>query len=288
MKRGSWWVCVAAVAIAAGACKQQGQGQGEGQAQKPAGESGTPSKPATDEQKTLYALGMSVGRQVAQFDLSREELEYVKAGLEAQVLGTEAAVEMQTYGPKLSEMARNRSQARAAKEKEKSQAFLEKAKQESGVTALPSGILIKIEKEGQGASPTDKDTVKVHYKGTLINGKEFDSSYSRNEPATFPLGGVVPCWREGLQKLKVGAKARIICPSDLAYGDRGAGPMIPGGAALIFDVELMEILPQDQNPMGALPGQPGAVRPGQPPPIPRPGQPPPGARPAQPPPPAPK
>lgn len=264
MRRVSRWVFVATVAIAAAACQQQGAGAKAG---GDGGMAGNPAEPATEEQKTLYALGMSLGRQVGQFDLSKDELQYVKAGLDAQVLGTKPAVEIQAYGPKLPELARTRTQARAAKEKEKSKEFLEKAKAEQGVTATPSGILIKVEKEGTGPSPTESDTVKVHYKGTLIDGKEFDSSYSRNEPATFPLSGVVPCWREGLTKLKVGSKARIICPSDLAYGDRGAGGMIPGGAALIFEVELLEIVPAEQNPMAPPPGHPG-TRPTPPPPPP--------------------
>ena len=93
---------------------------------------------------------------------------------------------------------------------------------------------------GSGASPKATDTVKVHYRGTLVNGTEFDSSYRRNEPTQFPLSGVIPCWTEGVQRMKVGGKATLVCPSDLAYGDRGR-PSIPGGAALIFEIELLEI-----------------------------------------------
>ena len=94
---------------------------------------------------------------------------------------------------------------------------------------------------GTGESPKASDTVKVHYRGTLIDGTEFDSSYARNEPAEFQLQGVIPCWTEGLQKMKVGGKGRLVCPSDLAYGDNG-NQAIPGGAALVFDVELLEIV----------------------------------------------
>ena len=104
-----------------------------------------------------------------------------------------------------------------------------------------SGLVYREVTAGTGPSPVAADTVRVQYRGTLVNGTEFDSSYARNEPAEFALGGVIGCWTEGLQKMKVGGKARLVCPSDLAYGDEGR-PSIPGGAALIFDIELLGIL----------------------------------------------
>jgi FKBP-type peptidyl-prolyl cis-trans isomerase FkpA len=103
-----------------------------------------------------------------------------------------------------------------------------------------SGIAITMLKEGSGASPKASDTVKVHYRGTLTNGQEFDSSYRRNEPATFPLNQVIPCWTEGVQKIKVGGKAKFVCPSNLAYGSRGTRG-IPPDSTLIFEVELLDI-----------------------------------------------
>jgi len=103
-----------------------------------------------------------------------------------------------------------------------------------------SGIGITMLKEGTGASPKASDTVKVHYRGTLTNGQEFDSSYRRNEPATFPLNRVIPCWTEGVQKIKVGGKAKLLCPPELAYGSRGV-PGIPPNSTLIFEVELLDI-----------------------------------------------
>ena len=96
-------------------------------------------------------------------------------------------------------------------------------------------------KNGAGASPVASDVVKVHYRGTLANGTEFDSSYKRGEPAQFPLGGVIPCWTEGVQKMKVGGKAKLTCPPSIAYGSRGAGGVIPPNATLQFEVELLEI-----------------------------------------------
>ena len=103
-----------------------------------------------------------------------------------------------------------------------------------------SGIGITMLKEGNGASPKSSETVKVHYRGTLTNGQEFDSSYRRNEPATFPLNRVIPCWTEGVQKIKVGGKAKLVCPPNLAYGSRGV-PGIPPNSTLVFEVELLDI-----------------------------------------------
>lgn len=106
---------------------------------------------------------------------------------------------------------------------------------------LPSGVKVVTTVVGKGDSPKASDTVKVHYKGTLADGKEFDSSYKRNSPASFPLNRVIPCWTEGLQKMKVGGKATLTCPAATAYGDRGAGNAVPPGAVLTFEVELLAI-----------------------------------------------
>jgi len=105
-----------------------------------------------------------------------------------------------------------------------------------------SGLTITMLKEGTGASPRSSDTVKVHYRGTLVDGKEFDSSYGRGQPATFPLNRVIPCWTEGVQLIKLGGKAKLVCPSSLAYGSRGVPGAIPPDATLIFEVELVEIV----------------------------------------------
>jgi FKBP-type peptidyl-prolyl cis-trans isomerase FkpA len=120
-------------------------------------------------------------------------------------------------------------------------AYLEKAAAEPGAQKTASGLVYRDVTAGSGASPKATDTVKVHYRGTLINGKEFDSSYARNEPAEFPLNRVIPCWTEGVQKMKVGGKARLVCPSSIAYGEGGAPPDIPGGATLVFEIELLGI-----------------------------------------------
>jgi FKBP-type peptidyl-prolyl cis-trans isomerase FkpA len=142
---------------------------------------------------------------------------------------------------KLRELQGTRMASAAVAEKQAGQKYQDKAAAEKGATRTKSGLIFKSLKEGSGASPTATDTVKVNYQGTLTDGKVFDSSYQRNEPATFPLNGVIPCWTEGLQMMKVGGKARLVCPADIAYGDRGSPPDIKPGSTLVFDVELLDV-----------------------------------------------
>jgi len=120
-------------------------------------------------------------------------------------------------------------------------ATLTAAAKEPGATLTASGLVYRALKDGTGANPKASDLVKVHYKGTFPDGREFDSSYKRNEPAEFPLNGVIPCWTEGVQRMKVGGKAKLTCPSAIAYGARGAGNVIPPNATLVFEVELLGI-----------------------------------------------
>lgn len=120
-------------------------------------------------------------------------------------------------------------------------ATLTAAAKEAGAVVTPSGLVYRAVKEGAGASPTASDSVKVHYKGSFPDGKEFDSSYKRGTPIDFPLNGVIPCWTEGVQKMKIGGKAKLTCPSAIAYGSRGAGGVIPPNATLVFEVELLGI-----------------------------------------------
>lgn len=115
------------------------------------------------------------------------------------------------------------------------------AAKEAGAVVTASGLVFRSLKDGTGASPTAKDNVKVHYRGTFPDGKEFDSSYKRNEAIEFPLSGVIACWTEGVQRMKVGGKAKLTCPAAIAYGARGAGGVIPPNATLLFEVELLAI-----------------------------------------------
>lgn len=200
------------------------------------------TQPKSEDDKTFYALGLAISQNLAILGLSEAELEMVKAGLTDGVLGKPHAVELPAYAPKLQELQRTRMAAAAAKEKKTGEEFLAKAAAEKGATKTPSGVVVTILKPGTGASPQATDKVKVNYEGTLIDGTVFDSSVQRGQPATFPLNGVIRCWTEGLQQMKVGGKARLVCPSDTAYGDRGSPPRIKPGATLVFEVELLDIV----------------------------------------------
>ncbi len=196
-------------------------------------------KPMTDEEKVVYTLGLSIYRSLGQFDLSAAELKIVEQAL-TDAAANKPAVDINTYGPQIDAFANARASRVASREKAASAGYLTKAAAEPGAVKTDSGLIYREIKAGTGASPKAADTVKVNYRGTLTNGTEFDSSYARNEPAEFPLNGVIKCWTEGVQKMKVGGKSQLVCPSDLAYGDQGR-PSIPGGATLIFEIELLSI-----------------------------------------------
>ena len=196
----------------------------------------------TEDQKTLYALGLVMSENLNTFGLNEAEVEIVKAGFADGALKRTRQVDLAVYGPKLRDLAQARSTAGAAAEKVSGGEFLSKAALEKGAVKTPAGFVIQEIKAGTGPSPTQGDKVKVHYKGTLIDGTVFDSSIDRGEPAEFPLANVIPCWSQGVQMMKVGGKSRLVCPPELAYGDRGAPPQIKPGATLNFEVELLEIV----------------------------------------------
>jgi FKBP-type peptidyl-prolyl cis-trans isomerase FkpA len=201
-----------------------------------------PTELKTDDQKTLYALGLVLAQNLSTFALSPAELEVVKSGLTDGLTNKERKVDLQTYGPKIQELQKTRVAAAAGTERKAGQAFVDKAAAEKGAIKTQSGAIVTTVKPGAGAQPTATDKVKVHYHGTLTDGTVFDSSVQRGEPITFPLDGVIKCWTEGVQRMKVGGKSRFVCPADTAYGDRGAPPKIKPGATLVFDVELLEIV----------------------------------------------
>jgi FKBP-type peptidyl-prolyl cis-trans isomerase FkpA len=198
-------------------------------------------QPKTDDQKTLYALGVALSRNLVPFGLSEAELEMVQAGLADGALGREPKVDVQAQIPKVQELHRTRTAAAAETEKKAGQAFRDKAAAASGAKKTASGLIVTTLEPGTGPSPAETDTVRVHYHGTLTDGTVFDSSVQRGEPVSFPLGDVIRCWTEGVQTMKVGGKSRFVCPPDLAYGDRGAPPRIKPGATLVFEVELLGI-----------------------------------------------
>jgi FKBP-type peptidyl-prolyl cis-trans isomerase FkpA len=197
--------------------------------------------PASEDQNTLYTLGYYLGTKLAPFSLSESELKPVLQGLRDSVLGKKSSVDVNVYGPKINELASARERKKAEARKGKEKASLDKYAAEKGADKSASGLIYKELSAGKGAQPKAEDTVKVHYKGVLTDGSEFDSSYKRGEPAQFPLNGVIKCWTEGVAKMKVGGKSQLVCPSAIAYGDEGR-PGIPGGATLVFEVELLDII----------------------------------------------
>jgi FKBP-type peptidyl-prolyl cis-trans isomerase FkpA len=196
----------------------------------------------TDEQKTLYTLGLALSRSLGGFTLSEAELEIVKIGLTDGVLQREPKVDQQLFMPHVQELQKARTAAVAAVEQKAGEAFLAKAATAPGATKTESGLIMTTITPGTGAAPTVEDTVRVHYHGTLIDGTVFDSSVQRGQPATFPLKGIIKCWSEGVQRMHVGGKSHLVCPPQLAYGERGAPPHIKPGATLVFDVELLDIV----------------------------------------------
>ena len=201
------------------------------------------ASPETEDEKTLYAVGIALSRNLGSLALSESELEMVFAGMRDAALGREPQVDINTYGPRIQELAQRRATAAAEVEKEAAAAFVAEMAGRDGARTTDSGLVFIELEAGDGASPAATDTVRVHYHGTLRDGSVFDSSVDRGEPISFPLSGVIPCWTEGLQLMKVGGRARLICPSDIAYGDRGAGSRIKPGAALEFEVTLIAIEP---------------------------------------------
>ncbi len=196
----------------------------------------------TEEQKTLYTLGLLISRSLGAFNLSEAELSLVQAGVADGVLKREQKLDDQVYGPKVKELQEARLAVSSVTEKKVGQAYLDKAATDKGAVRTSSGLIVSTIKPGTGATPKPTDTVKVHYHGTLTDGTVFDSSVQRKEPTSFPLNQVIPCWTEGVQTMKVGGKSRLVCPSTIAYGDRGAPPTIKPGATLVFEVELLEIV----------------------------------------------
>lgn len=202
----------------------------------------------TEEQKVFYAVGLAISQSLAVFDLKESELKIIQDGIVDGVIHKKPKLELTEYGPKIQTLAQARMNAAAEAEKMAAAAFVDTAAAEPGAEKLASGMVYRALNAGTGASPMPTSEVKVHYHGTLRDGTVFDSSVERGEPATFRLNQVIPCWTEGVAKMKVGGKAKLTCPSTVAYGDRGYPPKIKGGATLVFEVELIDILPEPPPP----------------------------------------
>mgnify|MGYP001310851837 CR=1 FL=1 len=199
-------------------------------------------EPTTDEQKTLYALGLAVNQSLSNFNLSEPEFELVKSGITDGFLKRPPKVDLQAFGLKISELQQARAAVVAEAEKKVGAAFLAKAATEPGAKKTESGAILTTIKEGNGATPKVMDMVKVQYLGTLIDGTVFDRSAKQGDPATLRLNDMSKCWLEGVQQMKVGGKSKLVCPSNLAYRDKGLPPLIKPGATLVFEIELLEIV----------------------------------------------
>jgi FKBP-type peptidyl-prolyl cis-trans isomerase len=197
-----------------------------------------PAELKTDEQKLSYAMGLDLG-------------EYFKSlgynGNKPLLTAEEAAAIQQTFAKRQQEKQLQKTVAMVQKNRKAAEEFLKANKGKEGVVETKSGLQYKIVTKGKGAKPVPTDTVKVQYKGSLLDGKEFDSSYKRNEPATFQVNQVIAGWQEALPLMEVGATYELYIPADLAYGDRGAPPVIEPGSMLIFQVELLEIQQQPKD-----------------------------------------
>jgi FKBP-type peptidyl-prolyl cis-trans isomerase FkpA len=200
-------------------------------------------KPLTEEQKTLYVIGINIANSLSVFNLTPAELEVVLQGLNDARAGKKPDFDVPVYNQKMQELARERRKALGEKQATAGKDYLEKVSKEKNAIKTASGMLFIPLTDGKGDSPKLTDIVKVNYRGNLIDGSEFDSSYKRGNPVEFNLSKVISCWTEGLQKMKPGGKARLVCPPNLAYGDNGAGALILPGATLDFEVELLEVKP---------------------------------------------
>ena len=222
-------------------------------AKRPAAAAAAPL--TTAKQKASYAIGMNIGKGLKKDEVDVDGASLAR-GIRDAIAGNKSLLtdeESKTALMALASEVRAKQQVKldqiAAVNKKEGEAFLAANKAKDGVTALPSGLQYKVEKEGNGPKPTATDSVTCNYRGTLIDGKEFDSSYKRGQPLTIPVSGVIKGWTEAMQLMPVGSKWQLFIPSDLGYGNQAMGQDIQPGSTLIFEVELLSIAPKaDANP----------------------------------------
>lgn len=254
------WPAAAAIALAlaAGQAGAAASAAGAASGSKAAAAApATPAAPASDDDKALYALGVLISRNLETFSLSSAELKVVEQGL-TDGNSHRPALDADAYSPQIQTLQRARVGTIDEKQKAAGQVFLDKAAAQAGAQKTATGLVFIPVTDGKGAIPERSDRVSVSYEGKLIDGTVFDgTSKHGGQPVQMNVAGVIPCWTEALQLMKAGGKARVVCPSSLAYGDRGAPPTIMPGATLDFSIELLEVLPKQAPPASASPGAPG-------------------------------
>lgn len=213
---------------------------------------------STDEEKALYVMGHYWGsnKDIHELKLSSAEISALTMGLRDAIEGNEPAIDIQAFAPRVEAILTARQygnmSANSEAEKQQGQAFIEEyLKNNVNAKQTPTGLVYEILEDGTGSAPIASDTVEVHYTGTLIDGTVFDSSVQRNQSVTFPLNQVIPGWTEGMQFANEGGKIKLIIPAELAYGDAGMPPNIPGGATLVFEVQLIKVNPEPK-PIGEM------------------------------------
>lgn len=195
----------------------------------------------SEDDKTFYAMGYMLGGNLQRLSLSDKELAALYKGISSAAKNDKSEVDMNKYQNRIQEVFKSRMDKVAAKEKEAGSKFVDNFVKTEGATKTASGLAYKVMKEGTGATPGAEDVVEVHYHGTLTDGTVFDSSVERGKTISFPLNRVIRGWTEGLQTMKEGGKTKFVIPAELAYGEAGAPPKIPGGATLVFEVELFKV-----------------------------------------------
>lgn len=201
----------------------------------------------TLKDKVSYGIGLNIGKDFKEQEID-VDVNLLARGIKDSIAGTEPALTeeqmreaFEAFQQEIVAKQEAKSKAAAEKNLKDGEAFMAENGKKEGVVTLPSGLQYKVIEEGSGKTPAATDTVTVNYRGTLVDGSEFDSSYKRGEPATFPVGGVIPGWTEALQLMKEGAKWQVVIPPALAYGERGAAPVIGPNSTLVFEVELIKV-----------------------------------------------
>ncbi len=202
----------------------------------------------SEDDKTFYSVGAMFGERLGNLNLSAQEVNILISGLRDKALGKKEKVNIREYQPKVQTLFKSRMEKNKVKFQKVGKDFVEKFLKDGGKKTA-SGLAYKVIKEGTGATPKPTDMVEVHYHGTLIDGTVFDSSKDRGKKVKFPLNRVIKGWTEGLQLIKAGGSIKLVIPSELAYGDNGAPPKIPGGATLVFEVELFSIVKPEAAPV---------------------------------------